>query len=137
MRRLVEWIGELMEKFLLLALGLSAAWPAQAQLLNRESVNGAALGGLVGGIIGHNHGRQTAEGIAIGAGSGFLLGSLLHQSRAEPYPLYSAPYVASVPVNYYPATAYTPAPAPAPPPAVIAKPIPVSPMSSANSLFGR
>lgn len=128
-----------MEKFIVLALGLGlgAAWPAQAQWLNRESVNGAALGGLVGGIIGHNHGRQTAEGIAIGAGSGFLLGSLLHQSRAEPYPLYSPSSVTSVPVYYYPATTSVPAPAPAPQPAVTAKPAPVSPMSSANSLFGR
>lgn len=40
------------------------------------AVTGAALGGLAGGIIGHNNGRKTAEGIGIGAVSGLVLGGL-------------------------------------------------------------
>ncbi|MFT6620908.1 MAG: outer membrane lipoprotein SlyB [Limisphaerales bacterium] len=40
------------------------------------AVTGAALGGLAGGIIGHNNGRKTAEGIGIGAASGLILGGL-------------------------------------------------------------
>ena len=40
------------------------------------AVTGAVLGGVAGGVIGHNNGRHTAEGIAIGAGTGLLLGGL-------------------------------------------------------------
>ncbi len=40
------------------------------------AVTGAALGGLAGGIIGHNSGRKTMEGIGIGAASGLILGGL-------------------------------------------------------------
>ena len=46
------------------------------------ALSGAAAGGLLGAVIGHNSNRQTAEGAAIGAGAGLLLGGLAeHQSR--------------------------------------------------------
>ena len=62
-------------------LGLSVAG-VQAQLFTPESFAGAAVGGVAGGVIGHNHHGQTAEGAAIGAGVGWLLGSIAHQERA-------------------------------------------------------
>lgn len=40
------------------------------------AVTGALLGGVAGGVIGHNNRRHTAEGIAIGAGAGLLLGGV-------------------------------------------------------------
>lgn len=38
--------------------------------------SGAMLGGITGGIIGHNNHGRTAEGVAIGTGAGLLLGSI-------------------------------------------------------------
>jgi uncharacterized protein YcfJ len=61
-------------------LGLSVAG-IQAQLFTPESFAGAAVGGVAGGVIGHNHHGQTAEGAAIGAGVGWLLGSIAYQER--------------------------------------------------------
>ncbi len=61
------------------------------------ALTGAALGGIAGGVIGHNSGRKTAEGIAIGAGAGLLLGAVAEQharirehSYAPAYPVYTA-----------------------------------------------
>jgi hypothetical protein len=79
-------------------LGLSVAG-IQAQLFTPESFAGAAVGGVAGGVIGHNNDGQTAEGAAIGAGVGWLLGSIAHQERtaregihySDPY--YQDPYV--------------------------------------------
>jgi outer membrane lipoprotein SlyB len=65
-----------MKKIILLLVALSASLPARAQVFSSESLGNAALGGLLGGIIGHNSGRKTAEGIGIGAGAGLLLGAL-------------------------------------------------------------
>lgn len=42
---------------------------------------GAAIGGLAGGIIGHNKDRQTAEGVAIGAAVGALAGGIYGQQK--------------------------------------------------------
>lgn len=108
---------------------------------------GAAFGGIAGGIIGHNSGRHGAEGAAIGAGAGLLLGSIAeHDARRREF----AHYGYAPPGYYYSAPTYsaeyaqpeTPAPAavaPAPPPAPVIQNTPASssPMSSANSLFGR
>ena len=131
-----------MKKFYLaFALGtITAAAPVEAQLFSREGWNGAILGGLAGGIIGHNSGRHTAEGVAIGAGSGLLLGSLFHDARREQ--VYSKPYGYYVTPTYTVSAAPAQAPAlaevpPAPLPPAPQPPVVVSPMSSANSLFGR
>ena len=84
-----------MKRFFALALGVSVLAPAQGQLFTPEGLSGAAWGGLVGGIIGHNSGRKTGEGIAIGAGAGYLLGTLAYHSRAERayYSSYEPTYV--------------------------------------------
>lgn len=52
-----------------------------AQLFSGEAGQGALLGGLVGGIIGHNSNRRTMEGVGIGAGAGWLLGTLSREHR--------------------------------------------------------
>src|SRR2546426_11700130 len=85
-----------MKKLILLAFSLAALSPVQAQLFTPESLTGAALGGLAGGLLG---GRHAGEAAAIGAGSGFVLGSLLHESRPEPYSYYSS-------YGYYPGPVY-------------------------------
>jgi uncharacterized protein YcfJ len=91
------------------------------------------LGGVAGAIIGHNNGRHTWQGAAIGAGAGYLLGRLSEPSRVHrsvgyaPYAYYRRPVVVTTPVsqpaqqitiinNYYGAS---------------------TPMSSANAMFGR
>lgn len=96
------------------------------------------LGGVAGAIIGHNNGRRAWQGAAIGAGSGYVLGRLSESSPAHrpvssgyaPYHHYRRPsavvtYQAVQPasqqitiINNYYGTAATP-------------------MSSANTLFGR
>src|SRR5437867_7602333 len=72
-----------MKLWIIFAWSISALVAARAQLFTPEGLTGAAMGGVVGGLIGHNSGRQTAEGIAIGAGGGFLLGTLAHQARGQ------------------------------------------------------
>lgn len=86
--------------------------PVRAQLLSPEALGGAAVGGLAGGIIGHNSRGRTAEGVGIGAGAGLLLGALWHDAKEE-RPVYVAPTpVPPAPVYYPPAPVYyTPAPA--------------------------
>ncbi len=93
------------------------------------------LGGVAGAIIGHNNGRRTWQGAAIGAGAGYLLGRLTEPSRASrpvssgyaPYAYYRQPVVVvAAPqqpqqitiINNY----YGDAP---------------TPLSNANSMFGR
>ena len=44
---------------------------------------GALLGGLAGGVIGHNQDGKTAEGAAIGAGAGALLGGLAGKAHGD------------------------------------------------------
>jgi uncharacterized protein YcfJ len=85
--------------------------PVQAQLFSSEALGGAALGGLAGGIIGHNSHGRTAEGVGIGAGAGLLLGALWHDAREDRPPYVTAIPVAPGPVYYSPATVYYP-PAP-------------------------
>lgn len=90
------------------------------------------LGGVAGAIIGHNNGRHTWQGAAIGAGAGYLLGRLSEPRRVTtvyaPYPYYRQPVVVqaqpaaqpqqiTIINNYYGSTA--------------------TPMSSANAMFGR
>jgi uncharacterized protein YcfJ len=65
-----------MKRVALFSLMLLLAGGAKAQLFSDNQLGGAVLGGVVGGVIGHNNNRQTAEGIGIGAGLGYLLGTL-------------------------------------------------------------
>ncbi len=79
---------------LCVATMLTQAVPAKAQIFSRESMGGAVLGGIAGGIIGHNNGRRTAEGIGIGAGAGLLIGALSSNYRRDYYGghSYGGPY---------------------------------------------
>jgi uncharacterized protein YcfJ len=45
--------------------------------------NGLLLGGVLGGIVGHNDGRRGWEGAAIGAGAGWLFGTLADREFAR------------------------------------------------------
>ncbi len=95
------------------------------------------LGGVAGAIIGHNNGRRGWEGAAIGAGAGYVLGRLSEPSRGHhpasrgyrPYPYYrqsesvliaapaAQPQQITIINNYYGGA--------------------TTPMSNANSMFGR
>jgi len=66
-----------MKSILILGLALATALPVKAQLFSRDNLGSAVVGGILGGVIGHNSGRRTAEGIGIGAGTG-LLPLMLH-----------------------------------------------------------
>ncbi len=68
-----------------LALSLLALAPARAQIFGSSAADGVLLGGLAGGIIGHNNHNQTGRGIAIGAASGLILGSIADQARYNSY----------------------------------------------------
>ncbi len=107
--------------------------PASAQ--PSRTATTTLLGGVAGAIIGHNNGRHTWQGAAIGAGTGYLLGRLSEPSRIShpvsggyaPYAYYGQPVVATAPAvqpqqitiinNYYGGAS--------------------TPMSNANSMFGR
>ena len=91
------------------------------------ATDGLLLGALAGGIIGHNSGRGNGwRGAAIGAGAGWILGSIADSARR-----------AAV-VEPAPAVTTAPAAAPAAPVTIInhyyGTP---TPMSAANGLFGR
>jgi hypothetical protein len=154
--------AESMKRIVLTMVAMLVGLPAQAQLFTQESVGGAAFGGLIGGIIGHNSGRRTAEGIGIGAGAGFLFGALAHQSRRDRYyygaeyyyyghpPYYAAPrqvaweapgtvYVSaasSTATVAQPNVSHTQVPS-QPRLRASSVPAPASSMAGANSLFGR
>src|SRR5580700_2568676 len=68
-----------------LALALLATGPAHAQIFGPNATGGALLGGIAGGIIGHNDHNQTGRGIAIGAASGLILGSIADQANYDSY----------------------------------------------------
>jgi len=95
------------------------------------------LGGVAGAIIGHNNGRRGWEGAAIGAGAGYLLGRLSEPSRTQqPVSRGYAPYA------YYrqPASVVVTAPAQQPQQITIINNYygaGATPMSNANSMFGR
>jgi hypothetical protein len=149
---------------LMVTLGLSAVRPMHAQLFTPESFSGAALGALTGALVGGCH---AVEAAAIGAGSGFLFGTLIHEARRDPYTYYG-PYATGYYPPFYdpyysrhsiypappPAPAYhadpksaanqTPAvtqaqtaPADPPPVTTLKAQSPPSVMTSANNLFGR
>ncbi len=97
--------------------------------------SGLLWGGLAGAIIGNNSGRGNGlRGAAIGAGAGLLLGSILDNDRPA-YETVERP--AEVVYNTTPAPSTQ---APAPQNVTIINNYynaPSTPMSSANSLFGR
>ena len=100
--------------------------------------SGMLLGALAGGIIGNNSGtfgHSGWRGAAWGAGAGLLIGSVIDAERAR-----EAQARAPAPtVVYAPAQTAAAAPAGSPPPQVtiINNYYGASPMSAANSLFGR
>lgn len=100
------------------------------------SSTGFWLGALAGGIIGNNSGdfrHNGWRGAAWGAGAGWLLGSVVDANRR--YEGYTG-----VPVTVAPAAQATPAVAPQAAPqqvTIINNYYNTSPMSGANSLFGR
>ncbi len=74
-----------MKRIAFLFLSLTLAGGAQAQLFSDNQLGGAVLGGVLGGVIGHNNDRKTAEGIGIGAGVGYLLGTLSDYDNGPRY----------------------------------------------------
>jgi hypothetical protein len=103
-----------------------------------SAANGLVLGALAGGIIGHNSGEfrhNGWRGAAWGAGVGWLLGAIADSNR-RPVVYSSAPVVAQpAPVMQSPA----PAPQTQPQQVTIINNYynSATPMSGANSLFGR
>ena len=81
---------------LCLAVALFAMVPARAQIFGSNAAGGAVLGGIAGGIIGYNNHNQTGRGIAIGAASGLLLGSIADQAQYNSYQATQVPAP-----NYY------------------------------------
>ena len=94
-----------MKTKILVALTLCLAWSANAQLITREGLTGALVGGGLGAVIGHNSGHHTGEGAAIGAGAGFVLGSLFHEPARNYAYGYSQPAYG---YNTYPGYYYYP-----------------------------
>jgi hypothetical protein len=69
-----------------LGLALLAMGSAQAQIFRSEAVRGAVLGGIAGGVIGHNSGdlrHNGWRGAAIGATAGLLIGQAIGDARAH------------------------------------------------------
>lgn len=90
----------------LLAL-VAAATTAHAQLFTPNTVQGAALGAIAGGVIGNNTGSHNGtRGAVIGAVAGGLLGSAYARSQRET----SGYYNTGAPSYYYSAgPSYAPA----------------------------
>lgn len=75
-----------MKTTLSLCLALVAFGSAHAQVFRPEAVNGAILGGIAGGIIGHNSGdlrHNGWKGAAIGSAAGLLIGQAVGDARAD------------------------------------------------------
>lgn len=103
------------------------------------AANGLLLGALAGGVLGHNSGdfRHSAwRGAAWGAGVGWLLGAVADANR-QPVVYSSAPVVTQ-PAAVMPATTQPTAPAQPQQVTIINNYYnSATPMSGANSLFGR
>jgi len=112
-----------------LLLAALATTGAKAELFSPSSVNGAALGAIAGGIIGHNNGGGGWRGAAIGAGSGLLLGSLMDDYAG---PRYHRNTQVPVPGGYY-SNRYVYRPSHWP----VARPIPVYPYHAYPSYAAR
>jgi hypothetical protein len=89
---------------------------ARAQGLPPESFGGALWGAMIGGILGSDcHHGFSGTGAAIGAGVGFLAGTIAGEARrtsGEPYPSYTAVSISAgypaggSPYVYYAPNAY-------------------------------
>jgi hypothetical protein len=100
------------------------------------AVTGAVLGGVAGAAIGASSHGRTAEGLAIGAGAGLLLGAIAEQNaRRENLVVAYAPVSVAPNVTAAPA-ATTPAPSIVPSLGASSSSKP-SNMAAANALFGR
>lgn len=104
------------------------------------AANGLLLGALAGGIIGHNSGEfrhNGWRGAAWGAGAGLLLGSIIDANRARAAAPATPAVVPAAPVVVPAQT--QPAPQAQPQQVTIINNYynSASPMSGANSLFGR
>ncbi|MDO8541939.1 MAG: YMGG-like glycine zipper-containing protein [Opitutaceae bacterium] len=74
-----------MKTILSACLVLLTATGGSAQVLRREAVNGALLGGVAGAVIGHNSGdlrHNGWKGAAIGAGAGLIAGEMIGHANA-------------------------------------------------------
>jgi hypothetical protein len=91
--------------FLILAIAF-ASHNVRAAGLPPESFGGAAWGALIGGLSGADcHNNWSNDGAWIGAGVGFLTGTLIGESRRQQYK--NAPYAYPPPAYGY---GYAPAP---------------------------
>jgi hypothetical protein len=100
-----------------------------------SAANGLVLGALAGGIIGNNSGafgHKGLRGAAWGAGAGWLLGAVADANRRTSYQ--TAPVVVQATAPQVQAQA---APAQPPQQITIINNYYSTPMSGANSLFGR
>lgn len=103
------------------------------------AANGLVLGAVAGGIIGNNSGslhHSGWRGAAWGAGIGWLLGSIADANR-RPVPYATAPAVVYQPTATLTAPATAPASSAPQQVTIINNYYNSSPMSGANSLFGR
>lgn len=75
-----------MKTTLSLCIALLALAPAQAQIFRSEALKGAILGGIAGGVIGHNSGdlrHNGWTGAAIGSAAGLIIGQAIGDSRGH------------------------------------------------------
>jgi predicted lipid-binding transport protein (Tim44 family) len=89
-----------MKRLILTILTAGVLTSASAQLFSPESLNGALLGTMIGGIAGGDcHHGFSGSGAAIGAGVGLLAGAVVGEVQRQNY-------YASQPYYYYPAPVY-------------------------------
>ena len=87
-----------MKRTILACLAGMTVMSSQAQFLNPDSIGGAAIGAFWGGILGGDcHHGFSGEAAAIGAGIGFLTGTLVNESRKREYEYYSSQPAVYVP----------------------------------------
>src|ERR1035438_2717981 len=99
-----------MKRLILTILTAGALTSAPAQLFSPDSLNGAFLGTVIGGLAGGNHCHGfSGSGAAIGAGVGLLAGAIVGEARRYYY--YAAPVYATPGYGYAYASAYMSAPA--------------------------
>ena len=77
-----------MKKLIIAIIGLGVLVPNAKSQISDQSLGGAIIGGIAGGIIGHNNGRRGWEGALIGTGAGLLAGQTLGGNRRS----YGHPY---------------------------------------------
>lgn len=74
-----------MKKLIIILLSGIGLIPARAQWLHPEAVQGAFLGGLIGGIAGSHHHAFSGRNAALGAGVGLLAGTLMGEANRSRY----------------------------------------------------